>query len=198
MIRGVTEDLDAGLEAQDRAGAVGGADDRQRRHGHTHPVFLPMDVAIPMDDQLELLGQRVDDGHADAVQTARDLVGIVVELAASMEHGHDHFGGGAALLRVHVHRNAAAVIGHRDGVICMKRHGDAAAVAGERLVDGVVDDFEHHMVQSGAIVGVADVHPGTLSDRIEALEDLDISGVVSGCAHALMSGQAKPDIIAPA
>ena len=45
----------------------------------------------------------------------------------------------------------------------------AVAVAGQRLVDGVVDDLEHHVVQTGAVIGVADVHAGALAHRIEAL-----------------------------
>ena len=46
---------------------------------------------------------------------------------------------------------------------------DFLAVAGERLVDGVVDDLEHHVVQAGAVIGVADVHAGALADGLEAL-----------------------------
>ena len=46
-------------------------------------------------------------------------------------------------------------------------------VAGERLVDGVVDDLVDHVVQARAVVGVADIHAGPLAHRIEALEDLD-------------------------
>ncbi len=42
-------------------------------------------------------------------------------------------------------------------------------MSGERLVDGVVDDLENHVVQTGAIVGVANVHPRSLTDRFEAL-----------------------------
>jgi hypothetical protein len=41
-------------------------------------------------------------------------------------------------------------------------------VAGQGLVDRVVDDLEDHMMESGAIVGVADVHTWTFADGIEA------------------------------
>jgi hypothetical protein len=50
---------------------------------------------------------------------------------------------------------------------------DVVAMAGKRLVDGVVHHLENHVVQAGAIGCVPDVHPGALSDRLEALQDLD-------------------------
>ena len=51
-------------------------------------------------------------------------------------------------------------------------------MAGERLVDAVVDDLVDHVVQAGAVVGVADIHARALAHRIEALEDLDRFGAV--------------------
>ena len=53
-------------------------------------------------------------------------------------------------------------------------------MAGERLVDAVVDDLVDHVVQAGAVVGVADVHARPLAHGVEALEDLDQFGAVFG------------------
>ncbi len=53
-----------------------------------------------------------------------------------------------------------------------QRDLDAVAVAGQRLVDRVVDDLPDQVVQA-ALAGRADVHAGPLADRLEALEDLD-------------------------
>ena len=53
-----------------------------------------------------------------------------------------------------------------------------SAEAGQRLVDGVVDDFIDHVMQARAVVGVADIHAGALAHGIEALQDLDRLGVV--------------------
>ena len=49
--------------------------------------------------RVERFGQRVDDRHADAVQTARDLVAVVVELAAGVQHRQHDFGGRLAACR---------------------------------------------------------------------------------------------------
>ena len=106
------------------------------------------------------------------MQTARHLVAVVVELAAGVQDGQHDFGGGLAA-GVLIDRNAAAVVDDRDGVVDVDRDVDLVAVAGERLVDRVVDDLVDEMVQPGS-AGRADVHRGTLADRLEAFEDLDL------------------------
>ena len=54
----------------------------------------------------------------------------------------------------------------------------SVAWPGERLVDAVVDDLVDHVVQARAVVGVADVHAGTLADGLQPLENLDGIGAV--------------------
>ncbi len=165
----VGEDPRARPEADDRAAIVPVADDRERRGGLAEVVLLAMELALAGDAELQVIRQRVDDRHADPVQAARDLVRAVVELTARVQHGHDHFGGGAALLGMDVDRNAAPVVGDRDRFIGVDRHHDAVAVTGERLVDRVVDDLENHVVQSRPVIGVTDVHSGALAHRIKTL-----------------------------
>ena len=68
----------------------------------------------------------------------------------------------------------------------IERHLDAVGMAGQRLVDGVVDHLVDHVVEARAVVGVADIHARPLADRVEALQDLDrfgaIFGLRGGCA----------------
>ena len=130
-------------------------------------------VAVAPDAQVEPVGQAVDHRDADAVQAARDLVGVLVELPAGVQDGHDHLGGGDALALVDVDRDAAAIVGHRDRAVGIDGHVDPSGVAGQRLVDRVVDDLEHHVVQAGAVVGVADVHARPHAHGLEPFENLD-------------------------
>ncbi len=58
-------------------------------------------------------GERVDHRDADAVQAARHLVGVLVELSAGMQLGHDHFGRRDAFALVDVGGDAAAVVARR-------------------------------------------------------------------------------------
>src|SRR5690606_10361211 len=81
-----------------------------------------------------------------------------------------------------VDRDAAAVVRHRDRAVLVDRHGDVVGVAGQGLVDRVVHDLEHHVVQAGAVVDVTDVHARTLAHGLEAAQDGDLAGVVAGGA----------------
>jgi hypothetical protein len=60
-------------------------------------------------------------------------------------------------------------------------HADGGRVAGQRLVDAVVDDLIDHVVQARPVVGVADIHAGALANSLQPLENLDgISAVFGG------------------
>ena len=65
-------------------------------------IGLLVDMTVAADGQQQLVGERVHDGDAHAVQTAGHLVGVVIEFAAGVQHGHDDFGGRTALFRVDV------------------------------------------------------------------------------------------------
>ena len=114
---------------------------------------------------------------ADAVQAAGDLVAAAAELAAGVQHGQHHLDRRLLLGRARVDRDAAAVVDHRTPAVGLEGDVDAVAVAGQRLVDRVVDDLLDQVVQA-AVTGRADVHARALADRFEALEDLDGGRVV--------------------
>ncbi len=183
------EDLGVGQEVHLGATLVGVADDLHRRdldavdrleqavlHEAAAELEL-VDLAFAPHHQAQHHAQRVHAGNAHAVQAARDLVAVLVELAARVQLGQRDLGGRALglVLVVHLHagRDASAVVGHRDRVVGMDGHDDVVAVAGECFVDGVVDHLEHQVVQAGAVGGVADVHAGALAHGLEAFEDRD-------------------------
>jgi hypothetical protein len=62
-------------------------------------------------------------------------------------------------------------------------------MAGQCLVDRVVDHFVDHVVQAGAVIGVADIHAGPLAHGVKALEDLDRFRAVFGRAAGLIFGR---------
>src|SRR5690606_24774874 len=150
----------------------------QRRHRLAHGVFLAVVVAVAPDVEGELLAERIDHRDADAVQAAGHLVAVVVELTAGVQLGHDDLRRRDALFLVDVDGDAAAVVGHRDRTVLVDGHGDVVGVAGQGLVDRVVDHLEHHVVQAGAVVDVADVHPGPLAHGFEAAQHGDPAGIV--------------------
>jgi hypothetical protein len=65
---------------------------------------------------------------------------------------------------------------------------DPGAVAGEVLIDGVVEHFRDAVVE-GAFVGAADIHARLFADGFEALELAEFGGVVGiGAGVILRSG----------
>ena len=164
----IREGVRTRLEANRRAGLVGGACCRQRCDGLAVPIFLLVDLPIAVNGQNQLLRQCVHHRDTDAVQTAGDLVGVVVELTAGVKDGHDDLGGRTTLLGVDIHRNAATVVRNGDRFVSVDRNADEGAVTRQRLVNRVIDDLENHVMQTGAVIGIPDVHSRPLSDRLEA------------------------------
>ena len=81
--------------------------------------------------------------------------------------------------------NAAAIIDDCHGAINVNGHRDVLAVPGKGLINGVVDHLVHEVVEAARRSG-PDVHAGALPDRFQALEDLDLSGIVV-FSHSLIS-----------
>ena len=128
------------------------------------------------------------------MQATGDLVTVVVELAAGMQHRHHHLGGGdvatllLAFLGVAPDRDAAAVVPDRDRAVVVDGDLDGVCMARQRLVDAVVHHFEHHVVQAGAIVDVADVHARALADGFQPFQRGDAVGVVGAGTGGRLGG----------
>ena len=107
------------------------------------------------------------------MQAAGDFVGGGVELAAGVQLGEHHLHGGHPLAVGQIHHvdgNAAAVVDDGDGVVDVDDDVDLLGVAGESLVDRVVDDFVDEMVQPH-LAGRADVHGGAQAHGLQALRE---------------------------
>jgi hypothetical protein len=149
-----------------------GSGDLQRSLRHAVAKLHHVLVAALPDPQLQVGRERVDHRDADAVQAARDLVGVLVELAAGMQLRHHDLGRRALRIVVVIlldrRGDAAAIVRHGHGAVLVQRDGDLRGVAGQRLVDGVVHHLVDHVVQARPVVGVADVHARPLAHGVEA------------------------------
>ncbi len=150
--------------------------------GEGHLVF----VAITLDPDPHLGRQGVDHGNAHAVQAAGELVVLVGELAARVQLGEDQLDTGHALFRVDIHRHAASVVGHFQGMIGVQDDLHRLRVPGQGFVDAVVDDFLGKVVRP---TGVG-VHARAFAHRVEAREDFDGVCVIrasAGSGHGVSS-----------
>src|SRR5204862_6365652 len=68
---------------------LAGASRLERGDRHAVAELHLVHVAVAPDREAQPLRKSIDHGHADAMQPARDLVAVRVELAAGMQLGHD-------------------------------------------------------------------------------------------------------------
>ena len=81
-----------------------------------------------------------------------------------------------AFLRMLVDRHSAAVVGDGEGVVVVEGDGDFVAVAGDRLVRGVVDHFLREVIRPLR----GGVHSRPFTDGLETGEYFNCRGVVGG------------------
>src|SRR5438067_692729 len=173
----VREDLGIGPEPHDGARVVRFADRLDRALGHASGVFLVVDLAASVDPHLKALTEEVHRRHANAVEAGGDLVAAAAELAPGVEPGHDQLQSRQPLLLVDVDGDAPAVVIDLDAAVREEGDHDPPRVAGEGLVDRVVDHLVDQVVEA-ARARRADVHARTPPDMLPALEDLDLLGGV--------------------
>ena len=110
-------------------------------------------------------------------KTAGIFVGALAEFAAGVQIRQDQLDRRHLEFRMHVDRNAAAVVANGNRAIDVDGHFDLGAITGEMFVDRVVEHLENAVMQA-ALVGVADIHARAFPDRFETLEFVDLGGVV--------------------
>ena len=139
-------------------------------HGHAALVVLTIGLAVATYGHLKPFGQGIDAGNAHAVQATGHLVAVVVELAASVQFGHDHLYRRDMFLGMLVHGDTAAVVAHSDAVVCMEGDLYLVAETGHGLVYAVVDNFIDKVMQTPG-VHRTNVHGRSFADSRKALEN---------------------------
>ena len=74
-------------------------------------------------------------------------------------------------------RDTAAIIGDGDRVVVINDNGNIAAIAGQGLIDGIIDDFVDQMMQPLFARG-ANVHTRPALDRFQTFQSLKLVGAV--------------------
>ena len=144
------EDLGVGEERDRRPRVVrfGRPDLLEVGHRGAARELLSPDLPVAPNLRDEPLREGVDDGDADAVEAAGDLVAVAAELAARMELREDDGERREVLVVDRVDRDAPSVVDDRDRVVGVQTHLDEVVVARERLVDGVVDDLVDQVMEA--------------------------------------------------
>ena len=141
-------------------------------------ILLLEDLAFAVDFGGQVGGQGVHAGNTDTVQATGNLVAVLAEFAARVQHGKHHFQGTALFLLVHAGGDAAAIVGNRYGIVGIDGNDDVVAIAGECLIDRIVHYLIHQVVQTAG-ADVADVHGRALAHRFESFQNLDTVGRIA-------------------
>src|SRR5512147_467946 len=104
----------------------------------------------------------------------------MVELAARMERAEDGLDGGPFGLGMDIHGNAAAVVRDRDAAVSFDGKLDFGAVSVQGLIDGVVENLPHEMMEAARIRGT-DIHGWPLSDGLKPLKNSDVFCGIGSC-----------------
>ena len=152
-----------------RAGLVRLADDVEWLGGFALRKLDVVHLAVAINLRLEPDRERVHALGANPVQPAGVLVRPLAELAARVQVGEHQLDRRHIELLVRVHRDAAPVVLHRHRAVHVYRDLYLVAIAGQVLVDRVVEHLVHTVMKS-VFVGVADVHPRPLPHGLQTLE----------------------------
>jgi hypothetical protein len=145
-----------------------------------HPAVAKADVvflAAAPHPALQVFRQRVDHRDTHAVQPAGEFIRTFGELAAGVQAGEDQFHAADLLLRMDVDRHPAAVVHHFERVVLVQREADVLAVAGDRLIDAVVDHLVREVIGPRGV----GVHARAAAYRVQPAQDFDIGCGVRLC-----------------
>jgi hypothetical protein len=77
-----------------------------------------------------------------------------------------------------IHGDATAIVGHRDAIVIVDDDRNPPTEARQGFVDGIIDDLIDEVVEA-IQAGRPDVHCRALPNRIETLQDLDGTRIVT-------------------
>jgi hypothetical protein len=98
------------------------------RHRNALFVRLPPQRTLPAHLHFQPRRQRVHAADTNSVESARDLVGVLVELAARVEHRHHDLHGRPVFRGMQVHGDASTIVHDRDRVVLVDHYLDVVAV----------------------------------------------------------------------
>ena len=142
-------------------------------HDFSPLVALLIDLPLLADFHLQPLREGVHHGSSHAVEAAGDLVAPVSEFSAGVKNGEHHLHRRDSRLFLDPHRDAPPVVPDGDGSVVVDLHIYGVTEARECFIHRIVHDLIHQVVQTSG-GGAADVHSRPLSNRLQALQNLNL------------------------
>lgn len=130
---------------------------------------------------------RVHAFGSHTVESPGILVGSLAKFSPRVQVGQNQFNRGYLEFGMNIDWDAASVVSYGAGPICVESHLHGIAVAGQVLVDGVVQDLVDTVVES-ALIWVSDIHARTLANGLESLKFIDLRGIVNFSGLCVLGG----------
>lgn len=131
--------------------------------GELHRVYL----SVAPDRQVETRRQPIDDRDAHTMQTAGNFIRVLVKFPACMKLRHNDLCGGNPFFRMYIDGNTPPIIIDCNRPFAVQRDRDPGSMTGHSFVDRIVHDFINHVVETGAVFRIADIHAGSFANRFE-------------------------------
>ena len=132
-----------------------------------------MFFSVAPNTEFEPGRQGINHGNAHTVQPAGNLVRIVIELSAGVKLGHNHLSGRNTFFLVNIDRNTAAVITNGCRPVGIKDNFGFITITSQSFINGIIKNFINHVVQTRAVIGIADIHPRTFAHGVQPFQNLD-------------------------
>ena len=143
----------------------------------TKSIFLTVDMTLTVDLCTKIIREGVDTGNTDTMKTTRNLIGILVELTARMQHGHYNLKSRTMLFRVHIDRDTTSVIYNLYGIVLKNEDLDIICITCKCLVDTVINDLTYKVVKT-LNTCVSNIHGWTLAYSLQSFQHLNMAGIV--------------------
>ena len=121
-------------------------------------------ITMPLYGNFDSIRQCIDHGNPYTMQTTGKLVVIGAEFPAGMQLSQDNFNPTLTIFRMDIDGHAAAVIDYFQRAVLEQGDIDALGMTGQRLVDGIVDDFVRKVIRPAGIR----IHARPATNWIEA------------------------------
>ena len=122
---------------------------------------------------IQKTGQRIHNTGSYTVQSAGDLISGSAELSAGMKYGKYNFKCRLSGFLLDIYRNSSTVILYGYRIVFMYANGDTVTKTGQRFIYGIIHYFINKVMQA-ANRSTPDIHSGTLSNRFQSFQYLNL------------------------
>ena len=140
-------------------------------------ITLSINLSILANLHFQPIGQSINHGGANAVQTTGHFISPTAKLATGMKNCKYHLNGGNARLVIDTHGNPSAIVYDCDRIILVDSHINGVTKARQSLIHRIVNYLIDQVVQTSA-GGSTDIHTGSLPDSLETFQYLDLVGSI--------------------